>query len=129
MLTTIDAGLGVLLLTGLVLYIFWRPRQLLAIRGSYERYKATTVCVVASSAVVISEAGISALAAFEQDFFRCFMSALVGIFWLFILISLVRDDNWFNDQFKRLKKGWKKLRSWRPRKLVTANPLPSLSPN
>lgn len=49
---------------------------------------------------------------------------------LILLILIARnDDDWFNDEFKRLKKKWRKLRSWRPRLPRVTSPRPAPSPN
>ena len=111
--------------SGFGLHWYAAPRKKRAVTGSYERFKGATLLVVSNLLVIISSVGLSSLLAVEGDYLFSGVYALVAVLTLIELTINFDDDNWFNSQFKRLKKGWKKLRSWRLRIPHAANPLSS----
>lgn len=115
--------------TGLLLSIALLPSKMRAIPGSYERFKVITMLIIARALVVVGCTAWSIYHAVEGRYFFSSLYILLAVLWFFLLKECFDDDNWFKKQFRRLKKGIKKLRSIRIhiRKPTFANPLPAPS--
>lgn len=101
-----------------------------AIRGSHQRYVAASLAVMSSAAVTLTHVVFVAMHIANSELGWAVFFAFFGIRWYYWFQEALRDnDNWFNDQFKRLKKKWRKLRSWRPHIPRIASPRPAPSPN
>ena len=103
-------------------YIYNASRRLFAVKGSRARYVASTWAMASAAGVVILlliKAGVDAMA---QDYASAFVSGFIAAVWIWWAIKgLLDDDNWFNDQWKRLKRGFKNLQQ----RLANISPLPS----
>ena len=99
-------------------------RKIFYVKGTRGRYVAATLEVAFDIGVIISLIVIAGVQAAQQDLpYAAVMAALAlwRLWWL--LKGFDDDDHWFNDQWKRLKRGFKKLRQ----NLANASPLPSPS--
>lgn len=80
-----------------------------AVTGSHEKYVLTTSAIVFYAIAIILSVFLLCIRAIERDY-------VAVVIWAFITFSLacslrflLRDDNWFNDQWKRLKRKAKKM--------------------
>jgi arginine exporter protein ArgO len=78
--------------------------------------KTCEIALIGAAIVVnICFFGIEAYLATEplQKALVCTGGALLVVFWLRALLQIIRDDDddWFNDRWKKLKRGFKKLRA------------------
>lgn len=98
--------------TGLYMAIALHSSFTRAIPGSYERFKAVSLMIVARSLVVIGSVCCVIYHAAEGNHFSSSVHILIALIWIFFLKECFDDDNWFKKQFRRLKQGFKKLRSF-----------------
>ncbi|HWT40930.1 MAG TPA: hypothetical protein VN081_06755 [Dongiaceae bacterium] len=106
------------------LYILFGLRKKQAVRGSIAHHKASTQMIVSIIAVTVCTIAEVFIAILQKDIVTASTDFVVAVFWVWINKEHFDDDNWFNDQWKRLKRGFKKLRQ----RLATGIPLPLPSP-
>ncbi len=94
-------------------------------KGTHARYVMASLKRVCDIGVIIALPVLAGLAAAQQSYV---VAGIAGSFFLINLWLFIQrfddDDHWFNDQWKRLKRGIKKLRQ----NLASTNVLPSPSP-
>ena len=95
-----------------------------SVKGSYPRYVAASWFLVTGIAVIGVTFAKAALYVATGEYVAAgFQLALVGL-WVWIIRSQSDEDNWFNSQWKRLKKGVKALRQ----RIASLAPSPLPSP-
>jgi hypothetical protein len=99
-------------------------RRLSAVPGSHQRYVAATVGVLCYFALFVAAVCVCVIAWMLSYYESVVLYALLALLQLLLLKRCWNDDNWFNDQWKRLKRGFKKLRQ----RITSASPLPLPSP-
>ncbi len=95
-----------------------------AVCGSKERFNLNTAAIVAEIVVALYFSFEAITALQEEDYVDAGICTGVVIVTLFYIAQLLKDDNWFNNQFKKLKNGLKNLG-----KQLSNMRLPSLSPS
>jgi hypothetical protein len=118
-LATVEALINLVHWTGLLLNIALLPSKMRAIPGSYERFRANTMLIIARALVVVSCTGWSIYYSVEGRYFFSSLYILLALLWFFLLKECFDDDNWFKKQFQRLKKA---TRSSAPFASEFANP-------
>lgn len=113
-----------LILPVIVISLWASIQKRTAVPGSRVRYVASTLLVGSEIALLILSF-VQGVADFSQgDYPGAGINAFFVLVWIWNLMQDFDDDNWFNDQRKRLKRGFKALR----RRLTTVRlprPLPS----
>lgn len=95
-----------------------------AVCSSYTKLKLTVITII-SAAIAASFITIwGALNALAGYYRWAGVSALLAAYYLLIIKRALGDNDWFNGQVRRLKRGAKKLRS-RLKRSQVASPLPS----
>ena len=80
------------------------------VRGTYERYISTTKLIILCSLITVITLFISALDLAMQYYFGAAINVFSVVLWIKNIQRLIKDDNWFNDTHKKLKR---KLSSFR----------------
>ena len=107
-------------------YIHFRHKRKSAIEGSYERYKATTLSIVLAALIAIFLSALAIVNAYRGEYLPSFLQVFIAYSYFKDAWNLYHDDdNWFNGQFKRFKRGLKQLRKRRSRMPGNTGPLPS----
>jgi hypothetical protein len=95
-----------------------------AVKGSFQRYRLTTLSITMKAGAIVFELLICATAVATQSYVLGAMYLVVVPLEVMTLLRLIHgDDNWFNDQWKRAKRGIKKIRQRIQQ--ATPSPLPS----
>ncbi len=94
-----------------------------AVLGSHQRYVATTWIIATDIMVILSLLASSVIYFMQENLLGAGWDLVIVWIWVWSLKRFFDDDNWFNDQWKRLKRGIKKLRERIAR--ATPSPLPS----
>lgn len=105
---------------------FWASFQKeRSVLGTRVRYEAATMVVATALAITVLCFVLGVIDVVRADHLAAGMDAIFMLVWLAVTIhNFYDDDNWFNNQWKRLKRGLKSLR----RRLTTVKlprPLPS----
>lgn len=99
----------------------WR---MFVIRGSHARYITSTIMVGCAALTTISAFIGGIISAVQGDYLDVGIKVVLTVIWAWITKKAYNDDNWFNDQWKRLKRGVKRLR----RRIAALLPTPLPSP-
>ena len=91
------------------------------IPGSYRRYIANSLMLATSGINFVIGVILGGLYFAIGDYIAAGVFSLGSLGWLWVIKKDKDEDNWFNDQWKRLKRGLKNLRQ----RLATTSPLPS----
>ena len=97
-------------------------RQQTAVQGSYKKFQLTTILIVVVSLKILGGLGLVILSLAFGYWFTAGIWLCLVAFDILDLVKLFKDDNWFNNQYKRLKRGLKNLRT---RLSTLASPLPA----
>ena len=126
---SIHNGIDIVVWILLVIGIVARLRAVFAVRYSHQRYVYASLHILAYGLIAICRFVDAVLWSIDGEFLIASVALLTVPIWIFLIWIAWDDDNWFNNRFKRLKKGWKKLRSWRPQVPRIFTPHPAPSPN
>ena len=125
---SIEAVQLVMLITYLVLSIphfYYDRMRSRSVRGSYQRYRLTSMMMGATAFMILYELALATLYVMTHGYFLAVMLAFCALLDVVSLIVLWHDNNWFNDQWKRAKRGLRKLR----RRIAEATQRPGALPS
>jgi len=124
-LQVLDFAMSIVRLAFVIVYVIASIRVSQTVQGSYPRYAASTVRIVAAIGVVITSLGKGSLSIMLEQPISFGLDALLLIIYVWLAYRAYNDDdNWFNKQGKRLRRGIKRLRQ----RLANTAPLPLPSP-
>lgn len=83
--------------------------QMKAVRGSRQRYVLTTWAITLVALVVLLELVVIVINLKQGLYFSAGTRAAVALLYMYLSRHFFHDDNWFNNQYKRLKRGLKNL--------------------
>lgn len=90
------------------------------------RRSFTNLAIVFLVGLVTTELVRSTILLMKEDYLGAGMWVVIIAYQIYVSRSLFDDDNWFNDQFKKLKRGVKKLGSRLGRiRIAFPSPLPT----
>lgn len=100
-----------------------------AARNTHVRYWAATWCLTLSGLIIaINAIGLVFGMVFHPSTaWTWVVNMLVGAYYLY-LVTKSGDDNWFNDQWKKLKRGIKQLKSRLKKLGQSLQPRPGFAP-
>lgn len=116
-MVVLSATLALILIHAVVLF-----RQQTAIPGSYKKFQLTTILIVIVSLKILTKLGVVILSLLFGYWLTAGIWLGLAAFDILDLIKLFKDDNWFNNQYKRFKQGLKNLRA---RLSTFLSPLPA----
>lgn len=119
------AGVNAIVWIMLAVGVVSRLLRISAVRGSHQRHVYGSLHILAYGLIAVFRLADAVLYSIEGEFSRASMNLVTVPIWVLLIVLGWDDDNWFNGQLKRLKKGIKKLRSWRPRVPQVVVPSPS----
>lgn len=96
--------------------------QRAAIPGSYKKYQLTTLLIAMISLKILGGISIVILSLILDNAFTAGIWVFIVAVDIWDLKKLFNDDNWFNNQYKRLKRGLKNLQT---RLSMLASPMPA----
>lgn len=109
-LEVIEDGMGTLNLILLIAGLITELNTYAAVRGSHQRYVAASRWVAISTAGLILALARGPILLLESNAWSTFVAFYFVLFWAWKLKRAIDEDNWFNNQLKRAKRGLKKLR-------------------
>ena len=86
-----------------------------AVRGSLERHIANRRMIVFSGIACLIGTLHGPLLILIGDYFMGIIFTLMGIGYGFAFKQACDDNDWFDRQRRRLKKGFQRIHAWRPR--------------
>ena len=92
-----------------------------AVRNSHQRYVATTTIVLTIAVLIVTYLSLAAFASMHGDYATFALRLFFTGFWAWLSTEFFDDDNWFKNQWTRIKDGIKKVRE----RMASAMPLPS----
>lgn len=99
--------IGFILATTALYFLFLRRST---VAGSIQRYALTTRSIMALLPYVPLQLALSALRLLSGDYMYATLHLVAFVGWGFLLYTLFRDDNWFNQKWKKFKRWVKRLR-------------------
>ena len=82
-----------------------------AVAGSREKYILTTWLIIVTAAIFLAALACVVFGLREHDYIGAAMWTLFALYALYLLWRIFNeDDNWFNNQWKKLMRGLKNLR-------------------
>lgn len=122
---TLETATDILRIIGYILLVSWWLATVLqarAVRKTVIHYRLTTMAIVMTGACVACDIARSMIALIQNDFFGAGGWLVCATLILHVSRKLLDDNNWFNDQFKKLKKFGTRLRNIR---ITLPSPMPS----
>lgn len=99
----LDLALLLCSLPILFLYVKYGLRYTQAVNGSHEKYVASTMCLGTSASLALIDFGRAFSYVGMEKHFLAGLSTTVALMWLLLAYGYSKNDNWFNNQFKKLK--------------------------
>ena len=124
-LQVLDFAMSLILVVFLAVFVFASAKRAKAVKGTHLRYVLSTARLAATIgiAVVFFCRGVVHMVLAEPV--AAGVDAFAGIMYAWLAYRAYgEDDNWFNKQGKRLRRGIKRLRQ----RLANTAPLPLPSP-
>lgn len=109
---------------GLIAFAVGDLSRRLAVQKTLRWYKASTLRMAGMIIVVLCSLVRGPVYMALENHFGAACDVLLALLYGYFIWLSRNDDNWFNDQRKRLKKGWKKLK----RRLAGTKLSPTRSP-
>jgi hypothetical protein len=97
----------------LILDVYIGYRKVVSPARSLARYRANTLFIASAALGAVTSLATGYLLAIKSDYVWAGAYTVNFFFYLYELNRRVAhgDDDWFNDQWKRAKRGWKSIRA------------------